>query len=101
MLSHPNLLLAFFLDKFRVESRLFDRPVVLACRDDHVVEVYVVDEGGLEVYFGRLDQLERGGSNQAKINVLLEAVGRRVREKPVSARSLAWLSALDAARLLQ
>ena len=96
MLSHPNL-----LDEFRVESRLFERPVVLACRDDHVVEVYVVDDAGLEVYFGRLDQLEQvGEANQRKLEVLLGAVARHVRERPVSPRALAWLSALDRAGLL-
>ena len=96
MPSHVNV-----LDKFRVESRLFDRPVVLACRDDHVAEVYVVDDSGLEVYFGRLDQLEQvGEANQRKLEVLLGAVARHVRERPVSARSLAWLTALHRAGLL-
>ena len=96
MASHVSV-----LDKLRVESRLFDRPVVLACRDDHVVEVYVVDDSGLEVYFGRLDQLDQSGAkNQAKLDVLVKAVGLRVREEPISARSLAWLSALDRAGLL-
>jgi len=90
------------LDKLRVESRLLDRPVVLACRDDRVVEVYVVDDSGLEVYFGRLDQLERvGEANQRKFEVLLGAVARHVKERPVSPRALAWLSALDYAGLLQ
>jgi len=75
--------------------------VVLACRDDHVVEVYVVDDSGLEVYFGRLDQLEQvGEANQRKLGVLLGAVARHVRERPVSPRALAWLSALDRAGLL-
>jgi len=91
------------VDKIKVESRLLDRPVVLACRNDRVVEVYVTDDSGLEAYFGRLDQIERGeSSNQAaKFDVLVQAIGRRVREKAVSTRSLAWLSTLDAAGLLR
>jgi len=96
-MAHVNV-----VDRIVVESRLLEQPVVLACQDDHVVEVYVTDGAGLEAYVGHLELLEqRGSNNQAKFDVLLKAVGRRVREKPVSVQTLAWLSALHAAGLLR
>ena len=93
------------VDKIKVESRLFDYPLVLVCVDDgnwSSIEIYVVDDSGLEVYFSRLDKIDRRGSgNQVKFDVLLAAIKRRVREKPVSIQSLTWLSALKWVGLLR
>lgn len=79
------------LDRFTVEHRDLDAPVVLLCREDRVVEVYVVDDGGLEQFAGFLD---RQTEPRDKVAVLLRAISTRVKEDPVSARAHAWLSAL-------
>ena len=86
------------LDKILVESRVLDQPVALLCRADKFIEVYVVGEDGSETFAGFLNR--RHKSAQEKVGALLAEIYRRVREDPVSRRSLAWLQALDHEGLL-
>jgi hypothetical protein len=67
--------------------------VVLQLRHDHVVEIYVVDARGLEMYAGRLEHTTR--ADEEKIRILLKAIRNRVVEAPFSRRALSWLRALS------
>lgn len=86
-------------DQIRVdEPSYLDHPVLLICRGDKVIEVYVVDENGLEHHAGRLEHPIK--ADEEKIRILVRAIKRRVKERPFSRTALAWLSALSYSGML-
>jgi hypothetical protein len=93
MASHVKV-----LDRIQVESRVLDQPVVLLCREDKFIEVYVVAGDGREEFAGFLNR--RHKAPQEKVDALLSAINKRIREDPVSRRSHAWLMVLDHEGLL-
>jgi len=81
------------------DARHFDAPVKMILRDDSAVELYVVDEKGLEEYAGLL---EVGSPRDAEqMRVLMTTIQSIVKKKPLSQRSLWWLTALARCGLLR
>jgi hypothetical protein len=93
MASHVEV-----LDRIQVESRVLDQPVVLLCRADKFIEVYAVTDDGREEFAGFLNKRHKAA--QEKVDALLAAITKRIKEDPVSRRSHAWLQALDHEELL-
>ena len=84
-------------------NRLFDHPVVMVSRHERTdkhIELYVVDESGLEQYAGKLVQPISGGLDVDKIAYLLRAIRNRIKERPLSRESLHWLECLSYSGLL-
>jgi hypothetical protein len=80
------------MDRIEVTNRNLDAKVVLQLRHDHVIEIYAVDDHGLEEYAGRLEHTIR--ADEEKIRILLKAIRNHVVEAPFSRRALSWLRAL-------
>jgi hypothetical protein len=81
-----------------VEPSYLEHPVVLICRGDKAIEMYAVDENGLEHYAGKLDH--HIGVDEEKIRVIVKAIKRRIKERPFSRTALAWLAALSYSGML-
>lgn len=81
-------------DTIRVdEPSYLEHPALLVCRADKVIEVYAIDENGLEHPAGRLDH--HIGVDEEKIRIIVKAIRSRVKERPFSHTALAWLRALS------
>ncbi len=79
------------------EPRYFDAKVVMLCRNDRVIELYAVDDHGLEEYAGRLEHTVTADRDQHKLDQLQRLVANikyRIKERPLSRESLAWLEGL-------
>ena len=85
------------VDKFEVRHRKFDRPLIFACRNDGVIELYSNDEGQ-EMFAGILGP-ELKVTGEAR-DLLVNDIAQHIRKNPVSVQSLAWLQGLYNARLL-
>ncbi len=80
------------------DPSVLDAKVVMLARNDKVIELYAVDEHGLEQYAGRLEHLI--GADERKIARLLRAIKERIKERPLSRESQHWLNCLAHAGML-
>jgi len=94
------------IDTIPIESRAFTTKVGLLLREGTglgtsgiEIEIYAVNEDGLEEYAGKLDSHQR--APVAQMTAFLKAIQNRIAQKPLSTISLKWLSALDRGSLLQ
>lgn len=86
------------VDSFTISSRTFDYPVKVVLRDDHVVELYAIEEDGTEQYAGLFGYTTR--IHPSKFDIIKSKIQDHVRGAPVSQTSLSWLQALDRLGLL-
>jgi len=86
------------IHKINFDDPAFERPVTIALRDDHVIEIYAVNEYGLEEYVNRLDRLTT--LRVVQMQTIMKAIKSTVGENPFSTVALAWLYALNQGGLL-
>lgn len=80
-------------DRIVVDHHNLDSKVVLFLRNDHVIEIYAIDERGLEEFAGRLEHTIK--ADEEKIRILVKAIRNHVTSAPFSRRALNWLRALS------
>lgn len=80
------------------DTRVLDSKVIMLARNDKVIELYAVDDRGLEEYAGRLEHPI--GADERKIACLLRAIKERIKERPLSRESQHWLNCLAHAGML-
>lgn len=80
------------------DLRAFDAVVKVVVRNDAILELYVVGDGGLEEFAGRLDH--RAKLSELQQQKLAQSIMAVLKQQPMSRRSLVWLYALEQAGLL-